>query len=72
MQEVEKFQLLASTSMASQVADFFYFTIASSDAISQKATKAIFFASREVRVNPTIKWTGDDSATGCAYAGRSC
>ncbi len=48
MQEVEKFQLLASTSLASKVADFLYFTRPSSDATSQEV---IFLASREARVN---------------------
>ncbi len=48
MQEIEKFQLLASTLLASKVADFLYVTRASSDATSQEV---IFLASREARVN---------------------
>ncbi len=50
-QEVEKFQLLASTSLASKVADFLYFTRASSDTTSQEV---IFLTSREARVNRII------------------
>ncbi len=48
MQEVKKFQLLASTSLASKVADFLYLTRASSDTTSQEV---VFLASREARVN---------------------
>ncbi len=48
MQEVENFQLLASTSLASKVADFLYFTWASSDATSHKV---VFLASGEAHVN---------------------
>ncbi len=44
MQEIEKFQLLVSTSLASKVADFLYFTRASSDATFQEV---VFLASRE-------------------------
>ncbi len=50
-QEIEKFQLLTSTSLASEVADFLYFTRASSDATSQEV---VFSASREARVNHVI------------------
>ncbi len=51
MQEVENFQLLASTSPASEVADFLYFTRASSDATSQEV---VFLASGEACVNRII------------------
>ncbi len=50
-QEVEKFQLLASTSLPSKVADFLYFTQASSDATFQEV---VVLASREARVNRVI------------------
>ncbi len=52
MQEVEKFQLLASTSLASKVADFLYLTRVSSDAISREV---VFLAFREARVNRIIR-----------------
>ncbi len=51
MQEVEKFQLLVSTLLASKVADFLYFTRASSDATSQEV---VLLASTEARVNRVI------------------
>ncbi len=51
MQEVEKFQLLASCPLAFKVADFLYFTWVSSDATS---SETIFLAFREARVNYII------------------
>ncbi len=52
MQEVQKFQLLTSISLASKVADFLYFTRTSSDTTSQEV---VFLASREGRVNHVIE-----------------
>ncbi len=53
-QEVEKFQLLASTSLASNITDLLYFTQASSDTTFQEV---VFLASTEARVNRIISTT---------------